>query len=83
MYVTNVNREKFVRDWAGKFTLSESDSSHSRGVAILIRSGIDATVVKCYRGEESRKLIANIDSNGEILTLVSAYAPKAVGQRTF
>ncbi len=80
-YVTKVNREKFDHDWAGKVIHSESDSSHSRGVAILIRSGIDATVVKCYRGEEGRKVIANVDINGEILTIVSAYAPNKVGQR--
>ena len=61
--MTNVNREKFDRDWTGKVIHGEPDSSQST----LIRTGTDVTVMKCYRGEEGRKVTANVDINGETL----------------
>ena len=68
--------EPYVRaSWKGKVKLSLTDSSHSRGVAILFHKNFAGNILGSYSSTDERLIIVNVELAGEILSLVSLYAP--------
>ena len=68
--------EPYVRaSWEGKVKLSLTDSSHSRGVAILFNKNFAGNILGSYSSTDGRLIIVNVELAGEILSLVSLYAP--------
>ena len=61
--------------WEGPVFHSLTDSSHSRGVAILLSDNIDYKIIDIIDGGDGRKLLINITINGIYFTLVCLYAP--------
>ena len=64
-------------NWKGEIRLSLSDSSHSRGVAILFRKNFVGNILNYYSSKDGRLIIVNIEIEGEIVSLVSLYAPNS------
>jgi len=58
-----------------------SDSSHSRGVCIILRRSLNCTVLNQHKSIDGRKLLLNIDINGETYTIVNLYAPNIIKDR--
>ena len=68
--------EPYLRaSWKGEIKLTLSDSSHSRGVAILFQRNFAGKVLNHHSSKDGRLLIVNIEFAGEIISLVSLYAP--------
>ena len=67
--------EPYMRaSWKGKVKLSLTDSSHSRGVAILFHKKFAGIILDSYSLKDGL-IIANVELAGEMLSLVSLYAP--------
>lgn len=64
----------FEEDWGSKVVLN-SHSSNSAGVAILFASNFNATVINIWKDCQGRKLLINIEVDGEKFTLINVYGP--------
>ena len=50
-------------------------NSQSRGVAILIKDHLKAKIIDVYKDEDGRLIVANVEIEESIYTLVNVYAP--------
>ena len=50
-------------------------NSQSRGVAILIKDHLNAKIIDVYKDEDGRLIVANVEIEESIYTLVNVYAP--------
>ena len=71
----------FDNSCTGKVFHAFSDSSHSRGVCIILRKSLNYTVLNQHKSIDGRRLLLNIDINGEIYTIVNLYAPNVIKDR--
>ena len=58
-----------------------TDSTHSRGVCIVIRKGLNYKLVNKYASNDGRRLLINIEIGDEVLTIVNLYVPTTVKDR--
>ena len=63
------------KDWNGEILHSITNSSFSRGVAILFSKKLNFEIVNTHRDSFGRKLLININLDNENITNVNAYAP--------
>jgi len=82
-FCTNDIVKVFNTQWGGDVYHSITDSSHSRGVAILINKTSDIKCVNHHKSNDGRIVLLNCktSSNNEIYTIISAYAPNTVQAR--
>jgi exonuclease III len=80
-YVTKDTLSMFDRDWNGIAIHDVSDSSHSRGVCILLKEGVYVDVKSIYILNNGRAVLANIEIKDQLLTIVSIYCPNDTKQR--
>ena len=71
----------YTNDWKGKSYHNISNSSHSRGVTILISESFEHKLKSKYATDDGRKLLINIEHNGQTYSIVNIYAPNDVNQR--
>ena len=64
----------FKLGWEGFSLLATSDSSHSRGVAILFRSNFDVEIISKYTSDDGRIAIVIANFRNNILSFVPIYA---------
>ena len=62
-------------DWYGACYIAESDSAHSKGVAIMILPRVDQKFIKSIELDNGRLLMCIIAYNNVFFTLVSVYSP--------
>lgn len=62
-------------DWNGPSYHCISDSSHSRGVSIFIKNGLDITVHDVQICKDARRLLINLKYKDQGFTIVNMYAP--------
>jgi len=62
-------------DWKGLQYHSVSDSSHSRGVSIFIKNGMNITILKCEHDKFGRQLKLEFVLDGKRFFLFNIYAP--------
>ena len=74
-FCTKKLESSFKSSWNGQVLLSLSESSHSRGVAILFRENIKHKILSKYSSDDGRILLVNVQINNTILSCVSVYAP--------
>jgi len=72
----------FNRHWKGKAYHATTNSSHSRGVSILIPSKRNIDVCNHYHTNDGRTLLLNVQINNEPYSLVNMYAPTNPTGRT-
>ena len=68
------DEEGWVIQWGGKIYFSHSTNS-ARGVAILIKSSISASIVRIDRDNEGGLLISEIEVLNMELAIANIYAP--------
>lgn len=68
------SENKFENDWGSKVILN-SYSSNSAGVAILFACNLNVEVKNIWKDNLGRKLLVNIDIDGEGITLLNIYGP--------
>ena len=74
--------EPFLKnEWKGQIFLGNTDSSHSRGVAVLFKDNFDGTVLNTYTSNDGRIVIVNIQLYDEIISVCSIYAPSIETER--
>lgn len=74
-FCTQNNFDQVDKDWSGDIYHCLSDSSHSRGVAILFRKYFQYKFLNCHRAIEGRKIIVNFKHNDDTYSVSSIYAP--------
>ena len=74
-YVTDNFICMFNKDWPGQIFHAYSDSTHSRGVAILLKKTLNSTLIDTHRSEDGRRIMINLNINDEEFCFISAYAP--------
>jgi len=72
---------KFKRGWPGDIIHSVSDSSHSRGVCILFKKGLQYNILDVKECHEGRLLVVNIDINGHVYSIINVYSPNNLNER--
>ena len=65
----------------GNIMLSLMDSSHSRGVDVLFKQNFQGEVISSFSSNGGRILLVNIEFQGNILSIVSVYAPTHEAER--
>jgi len=58
-----------------------SNSSHSRGVSILINPKLNAEIIDHYTCDDARTLIVNVNVRGDVICFINVYAPNKVNSR--
>ena len=61
--------------WFGKSIHCFSDSSHSRGVSVLLKDGLDIEILDVHISNDGRKLLFNAKCHSTEITFVNIYAP--------
>ena len=74
-FCTNDNVKIISRDWEGPCFHSVSNSSHSKGVAILFKKDFQYDIVSHFHSDDGRKVLVNIKHHDQIYTIVNIYAP--------
>lgn len=80
-YCTHEFIDTFNRDWNGHVLHSYSDSTHSRGVCIMIRKKLDYKLINSHRSDDGRMVLINISINDLVITIANIYAPNNVNER--
>ncbi len=80
-YCTKSFISTFNRGWPGKVIHCTSDSSHSRGVCIMFKRDLDCKIIDVHRSDNGRMILANIDINGNIYSLINVYCPNDMKER--
>ena len=79
-YCTQANNVKFKKGWRGDIIHSCTNSTHSRGVSILLSKKINYTVINLHSDNDGRILLVNLEICNKGYTLVNIYAPTAVSE---
>ena len=72
---------KYNTRWPGESFHYYSDSSHSRGVSILLRKNIPLEVLNVHKSIDGRKLLLNVKYDNNITSFVNVYAPNNEADR--
>lgn len=82
-FCTQDSVKLFNSQWEGDAYHSITDSSHSRGVAILVNKATDIECVNYHKSNDGRIVLLNCKtrSDSEIYTIISAYAPNGIQAR--
>ncbi len=68
-------------DWKGPTFHCTSNSSHSKGVLILINENFNHEIIDCISSNDGRKLLVNIKCNNQTYSIANIYAPTDVTHR--
>ena len=80
-FCTLQNSAKFKRGWNGEQCHSYTNSTHSRGVAILLNKNLDYNVVSSHCDTDGRISLVNLQIGNNEYTLVNVYAPNTISER--
>lgn len=80
-YFTKTNIAQCNKEWKGDSFHSLSESSHSRGVSILLNKTLNYKILSSHSDKNGRIILINLELNNNEYTLVNIYAPNAVKDR--
>ena len=80
-YCTESNDVQFRKGWSGNLYHSFSDSTHSRGVAIMLSKNFNGNVISSHSDHHGRLILLNIEINEQVYTLVNVYTPNDIHER--
>jgi exonuclease III len=80
-YCTQQFEQTFCNGWNGQVFHSFTDTSHGRGVCIMINSNVQYQLISKYCDNDGRKMIVNIKINDDYFSLISIYCPNKEGHR--
>ena len=67
--------------WSGEIKHNLSNSSHSRGVAIMLHSSLNYNIKSIHKKDDARAILINLEIDNVEMTLCSIYAPNDLKQR--
>ena len=71
------NEEDWFNDWGTRDIIFAHGDSGSKGVAIILPSNIEYTIIASQRDPNGRFLAINITLNGTTLWIINCYAPNS------
>ena len=74
-FCTLQNKDNIDKDQTGYVLHSLSDSTHSKGVAILFREGLAFELINSHSDQFGRRLLVNIKYENEEFCIANIYAP--------
>ncbi len=80
-FCTKSFEAEFKKGWNGTILHSFSNSTHSRGVSILISSNVDCKVVSSHTDNVGRMALLNIEIGSIEYSLLNVYAPNDSSDR--
>ena len=80
-FCTQANVDQFKRGWNGDIYHNLSNSTHSRGVSIMISKSLNCNVVNSHSDEHGRMILINLEIDNEDFTIVCTYAPNELNER--
>ena len=80
-FCTQQSEKMFKSGWKGLSLFANSDSSHSRGVAILFRPNFDIEIISKYTSDDGRIAIVNANFRNNFFSFVSVYSPNIESER--
>ena len=80
-YCTKSHDVRFKRGWSGDIFHSFSNSTHSRGVSVMICKGLKYNVTSHHSDDMGRLLLLNLEIDKQEFTVVNVYAPNEVHDR--
>ena len=82
-FCTKTFEKTFNHSWEGEIYHCFSDSSHSRGLCIILRQHLQLKIHSIHKQYNGRIILINFDvSNGNIITVCNVYAPNNETERT-
>jgi len=80
-YLTKTTSKAVDKEWRGRVYHSLSDSSHSRGVCILVNKKLICNVINSHCDDRGRMLMINLEIESNDYTFLNIYAPNRVDER--
>ena len=80
-FLKDETKHLLLDEWEGKVILNTSNSSHSRGCAILFKKHFDYEVMNSFCDNDGRQILLNIKHANQIYTIVCLYAPNNESHR--
>ena len=80
-FCTQANIAQFKRGWDGDIYHSLSDSTHSKGVSIMLSKNLNCNVVSFHSDEHGRMILINVEIDNQDHTILSVYAPNELNER--
>ena len=84
-YCKQANNVKFKKGWRGDVRgdviHSCTNSTHSRGVSILLSKKFNYTIINSHSDNDGRITVVNLEICNKGYNLVNIYAPTAVSER--
>ena len=75
------NESLYNLTWKGKTFHAYSDSTFSRGVSVLFSETVNVNVKNVRRCDDGRKILINLEIDGNAFTIVNIYAPNDIQKR--
>ncbi len=80
-FCTQETSKLLSAEWEGPSFHSVSQSSHSKGVSILINDKFTHEIIDTHTCQDGRKILINLTHNTNIYTIANIYAPTDIPQR--
>ena len=71
----------FDKNWKGKIIHSYSNTSHGRGVCMLLRKDLECTIIDTTTDDQGRFILVNMKINNCGYTICNVYCPNNVAKR--
>ncbi len=71
-FCTNVTRSKYDKTWKGESIHSLSNSSHSRGVSVLLNQNLTYKIISSHSDNDGRVILVNLEINDNEYKFVCA-----------
>ena len=82
-FCTPSSSGQFQKGWPGDMFHSFTNSSHSRGVCIMLNKCVDYNVLSMRADTKGRLVLLTLEVNGKELTIINVYAPNIASERIF
>ena len=80
-FCTRSTDGQYQNGWSGEILHSFSNSTHSRGVCIMLSKNLSYNVLSVHSDTNGRLILLNLEINDKAFTIVNVYAPNVVSER--
>ncbi len=75
-------KNEFKKGYDGLVYHGYTDSSHSRGVCIMIDKRVNCKVINVHKTDDGRRIMVNMSIDETDISLISLYAPNNMNDRS-
>ena len=80
-FLTSKLIDTVKKEWDGTIINNLSNSTHSRGIAILFKKDLDIDIKNTISDKEGRRLLVNVTIQNQDYTIVTMYSPNICSKR--